>query len=139
MPSINLDAQWLRDFVTAATAGPSSRISLEPDEEARLLLIARHIEGLEEKLAALQSTPAALRLQRLERAYIEGSNFPAEAARDLEQIEGDRLFAQIEAFPKEKIKRVASGASTAPKPRVGSLAHIKLDLSSVLKRKGREE
>ena len=108
--SINLDSQFLSQLARQlADSDPRYSDSFDwPRISSRLRTIARHIESLDERAA------------RAETLFISKSNFPSEAAKQLqlvEQTEGATLLRRFEmgarALPAKAPQKDLSGVNFA--------------------------
>ncbi|MCK9361778.1 hypothetical protein M0Q28_06180 [Patescibacteria group bacterium] len=108
--SINLDAQFLSQLARQLSdSDPRYSDSFDwPRISSRLRVIARHIESLDERAA------------RAETLFVSKSNFPSEAARQLqlvEQAEGATLLRRFEmgarALPPKAPQKDLSGVNFA--------------------------
>jgi len=128
---VNLDAAWLAELAAAFEGEP---------EQARLLLIAEHLQGMDEKLQNLSNAPGEFeRGVRTERERIFGrTNLPLQGVEVSPELRDAILRSQA---PVKKIKRGVSGFDQ-PKPvkttkTISSpalkeiLAGLKIDVSKI--------
>ncbi len=119
-PFVNLDAQWLADLAARSV------IALPDVEIARLLLIAQHLESLDERVRNLSSFEEGV-AEGLRRAYSR-SNLPVQA-------NGSISPELAEMIARTPVRKVVKQPNRGPKPPKVNEAlrdlNIVIDLSKI--------